>query len=52
MPTATNATILAYQWHVQETEASSLYLLSTALSVVVLPVLMLLMQAFIPGTTS
>lgn len=52
MPTATNATILAYQWHVQETEASSLYLLSTALSVIVLPTLMLLMQAFIPGTTS
>ena len=50
MPTATNATILAYQWHVQETEASSLYLLSTALSVIILPVLMLLMQAFIPGT--
>lgn len=52
MPTATNATILAYQWHVQEMEASSLYLLSTALSVVILPVLMLLMQAFIPGTVS
>lgn len=49
MPTATNATILAYQWKVQEQEASSIYLLSTALSVVVLPTLMLLMQAFIPG---
>ena len=49
MPTATNATILAYQWHVQEMEASSLYLLSTALSIVVLPTLMLLMRAFIPG---
>lgn len=49
MPTATNATILAYQWHVQEDEASGLYMLSTALSVIVLPTLMLLMQAYIPG---
>lgn len=52
MPTATNATILAYQWRVQEAEASGLYMLSTALSVVVLPTLMLLMQAYIPGAMS
>ncbi|QIE25456.1 AEC family transporter [Caballeronia sp. SBC2] len=49
MPTATTATILAYQWNVQEQEASSLYMASTALSIFVLPALLVLMRLFIPG---
>jgi predicted permease len=49
MPTATTATILAYQWNVEENEASSIYMASTALSVITLPLLLVLMQAFIPG---
>jgi malonate transporter len=49
MPTATNAAILAYQWSVQEEEASSIYLASTALSVITLPILLVLMQTYIPG---
>ncbi|WP_028536259.1 AEC family transporter [Paludibacterium yongneupense] len=49
MPTATNAAILAYQWNVQEEEASSIYLASTALSIITLPILLVLMQANIPG---
>jgi len=49
MPTATTAAILAYQWNIQEAEASSIYLASTALSVITLPVLLILMQTHIPG---
>jgi hypothetical protein len=49
MPTATNAAILAYQWKVQEEEASSIYLATTALSIVILPALLILMQTNIPG---
>ncbi|MBV8679338.1 MAG: AEC family transporter [Aquitalea sp.] len=49
MPTATNAAILAYQWNVQEEEASSIYLTSTALSIISLPLLLVLMQTYIPG---
>ena len=49
MPTATTATILAYQWNVEENEASSIYMVSTALSIITLPVLLMLMQTFIPG---
>jgi predicted permease len=48
MPTATTATILAYQWNVEENEASSIYIVSTALSIITLPVLLMLMQTFIP----
>lgn len=49
MPTATTATILAYQWNVQEQEASSLYMATTALSIIVLPALLVLMKLYIPG---
>ncbi|MDR3426529.1 AEC family transporter [Silvimonas sp.] len=49
MPTATTATILAYQWSVQEEEASSLYMASTALSIITLPILLILMRSYIPG---
>jgi malonate transporter and related proteins len=44
MPTATIATILAYQWEAQAEEASSLYLASTAISVITLPILMYLLN--------
>ncbi|HJO94956.1 MAG TPA: AEC family transporter [Victivallales bacterium] len=44
MPTATIATILAYQWEVQAEEASSIYLASTAFSIITLPVLMFLLN--------
>jgi malonate transporter and related proteins len=49
MPTATTATILAYQWNVQEREASSLYMATTALSIVTLPGLLMLMKLYLPG---
>lgn len=49
MPTATTATILAYQWGVEEYEASSIYLISTIISIVTLPLLLVLMENFIPG---
>lgn len=49
MPTATTATILAYQWQVAEEDASSIYMASTLLSIITLPILLLLMQAYIPG---
>jgi malonate transporter and related proteins len=49
MPTATNAAILAYQWRVQEDEASSIYLATTAMSIIILPALLVLMRANIPG---
>jgi hypothetical protein len=49
MPTATNAAILAYQWRVQEEEASSIYLATTAMSIIILPALLVLMRANIPG---
>lgn len=49
MPTATTATILAYQLNVQEKEASSIYLASTLLSIITLPLLLALMKATIPG---
>lgn len=49
MPTATNAAILAYQWQVQEEEASSIYLATTAMSIIILPALLVLMRANIPG---
>jgi malonate transporter and related proteins len=44
MPTATIATILAYQWEAQAEEASSIYLASTAISVITLPILMYLLK--------
>jgi malonate transporter and related proteins len=49
MPTATTATILAYQWNVEEQEASSLYMATTALSIIVLPTLLVLMKMYVPG---
>jgi len=49
MPTATNAAILAYQWRVQEEEASSIYLATTAMSIIILPALLVLMRISIPG---
>lgn len=49
MPTSTTAAILAYQWQVQEKEASSIYMASTALSIIILPALLILMQMKIPG---
>jgi malonate transporter and related proteins len=48
MPTATTATILAFQWNVEEREASSLYMATTALSIIVLPTLLVLMRLYIP----
>jgi malonate transporter and related proteins len=44
MPTVTIATILAYQWEAQAEEASSLYLASTAIYVISLPILMYLLN--------
>lgn len=49
MPTATTATILAYQWRTEEKAASSLYMTSTAMSVITLPLLLILMKIYIPG---
>lgn len=49
MPTATTATILAYQWGIEEYEASSIYLVSTVISIVTLPLLLWLMENFIHG---
>lgn len=49
MPTSTTAAILAYQWQVEEKEASSIYMASTALSILILPTLLVLMRINIPG---
>ncbi|RKS86901.1 hypothetical protein DES39_0107 [Orbus hercynius] len=49
MPTASTAVILAYNWNVQQKEASSIFLASTALSVIILPSLLLIMKFIIPG---
>ncbi|WP_392552741.1 AEC family transporter [Orbus wheelerorum] len=49
MPTASTAVILAYNWNVQQKEASSIFLASTALSVIILPSLLLIMKFTIPG---
>lgn len=49
MPTATTATILAYQWGIEEYEASSIYLVSTVISIITLPLLLWLMENFIHG---
>lgn len=44
MPTATIATILALQWNAQPEEATSMYLASTLLSIITLPVLIYLLN--------
>lgn len=49
MPTASTAVILAYNWNVEQEQASSIFLVSTALSVIILPSLLLIMDFMIPG---
>lgn len=49
MPTASTAVILAYNWNIEQEQASSIFLASTALSVVILPSLLLIMDFMIPG---
>lgn len=48
MPTASTAVILAYGWNVEQEQASSIFLASTALSVIILPSLSLIMNLVIP----
>lgn len=49
MPTASTAVILAYSWNIEQEQASSLFLVSTLLSVFILPTLLLIMEFIVPN---
>ncbi|WP_085164046.1 AEC family transporter [Gilliamella bombi] len=49
MPTASTAVILAYNWDVEQEQASSIFFASTVLSIFILPTLLLIMDFTIPG---
>ncbi|OCG19665.1 hypothetical protein A9G28_00880 [Gilliamella sp. Fer1-1] len=49
MPTASTAVILAYNWNVEQEQASSIFFVSTVLSIFILPTLLLIMDFTIPG---
>ncbi|OCG39677.1 AEC family transporter [Gilliamella sp. Bif1-4] len=49
MPTASTAVILAYNWNVEQEQASSIFFASTVLSIFILPTLLLIMDFTIPG---
>ncbi|OCG19338.1 MULTISPECIES: AEC family transporter [unclassified Gilliamella] len=49
MPTASTAVILAYNWNVEQEQASSIFFASTVLSIFILPTLLLIMDFTVPG---
>ncbi|MDF7666792.1 AEC family transporter [Orbaceae bacterium ESL0727] len=49
MPTASTAVILAYSWNIEQEQASSLFLVSTILSIFILPTLLLIMEYIVPN---